>query len=148
MIYIHVCCELDRDYLGGLMGENKIKKFNVRILIVDDNVVNLALIKEILEMMDCKVDAAESGLEALRYYDQNPYDFIFMDMQMPDLNGLQVTEEIRRKEGALKHVPIIALTANALESDYEKCLKAGMDGYITKPLKIKELEGVLSKFLT
>lgn len=132
----------------SIMNDKNSKKFNLRVLVVDDYPVNLDLTKEMLEMLDCEVDGAENGKEALRLYNENVYDCIFLDVQMPEFDGLQVAREIRNKEGKNQHVPIIALTANALQGDEEKCLEAGMDGYIAKPIKMKDLENVLSQFTT
>lgn len=128
------------------MIEKMIKKFNLRILVVDDYIVNLDLTKEMLEMLNCEVDTAENGHEALKLFRQNTYDLIFMDIQMPELEGLQVTRVIRESEKETR-VPIIALTANALQGDEQKCLEAGMDGYLAKPIKIKDLEAILTKFV-
>lgn len=128
------------------MSEKFIKKFNLHVLAVDDYLINLELTKEMLEMMGCEVDTAENGQEALELYHQNKYDLIFLDVQMPGLDGLQVTREIRKNEKEEKHVPIVALTANALQGDEEKCLEAGMNGYLSKPIKIKDLEEILTKF--
>lgn len=129
------------------MPEILLKKFSARVLVVDDYIVNLELSKEMLEMMDCQVDVAENSKEALELYQRNKYDIIFMDVQMPDLDGIEVTRQIRQNESELKHVPIIALTANASQGDEKKCLEAGMDAYLAKPVKIKDLEEVLSRFI-
>ncbi len=130
-----------------MMSEKVFKKFNAHILVVDDYDINLELTKEMLEMLNCKVDTAENGKTALLLLEQNSYDCIFMDIQMPELDGFQLTREIRLKEREDQHVFIFALTANALQGDEEKCLQAGMDAYISKPIKIKDLENILSKYL-
>ncbi len=130
------------------MMDKILKKFNIRVLVVDDYLINLELTKEMLEMLGCEVDGAENGKQALQLFSQNSYECIFMDVQMPELDGLQAVQEIRNKEEKGQHVPIIALTANALEGDEQKCLKAGMDGYISKPIKVEDLEIALTKFLT
>ncbi|WP_068470032.1 response regulator [Candidatus Protochlamydia phocaeensis] len=122
-------------------------KFNAFILVVDDYIINQEMTKEILEIMNCTVDVAVNGKEAIIAYQQNAYDIIFMDIQMPELDGLKATEEIRKLEEEDKHTPIIALTANALPGDKERYLAAGIDDYICKPIKIKDLEIMLKKYL-
>ncbi len=123
------------------------KQFSATILVVEDYPVNQELTKELLEMMGCDVEVVESGAEAIEAVKRNPYDMIFMDIQMPEMDGYEATKEIRRIEGSAKHVPIVALTANALQGDREKCLSAGMDEYISKPFRASELETTLLKFL-
>ena len=93
----------------------------------------------------CTVDLAENGLEALNAVDQNTYDVVLMDRMMPKMDGYEATAEIRRRQkaGLLPHFPIIALTANAIEGDREKCLIAGMDDYIAKPFKVESLLRVI-----
>lgn len=122
-------------------------KFNARVLVVDDYIDNQELAKAFLERMECEVDVAEDGLEAVEMFQESEYDAVFMDIQMPDLDGYEATRQIREAEGSEKHTPIIALTANALEGDREKCLKAGMDAYLPKPFKGEDIEMVLLKFL-
>ena len=122
-------------------------KFNASILVVEDYLINQEMTKEILELMECEVDVAESGKEAIEACRQRPYDLIFMDIQMADIDGLEATKEIRKIEAGKKHTPIIALTANALPGDKEKYLAAGLDDYISKPIKIKHLEQMLRKYL-
>ena len=123
------------------------KQFNATILVVEDYPINQEITKELLEMMGCDVDVVDSGAEALEAFRRNSYDLIIMDIQMPEMDGYEATKEIRRIEGTTKHVPIVALTANALQGDREKCLSAGMDEYISKPFRAAELEAVLLKFL-
>lgn len=123
-------------------------EFNAHILVVDDYIVNQELTKEMLEMMKCQVDVAEDGNEALSCYKDSQYDLIFMDVQMPGMDGYEVTRQIRALEGSEKHTPIIAVTANALVGDKEKCIEAGMDDYISKPIKGSDLEIMLEKYLS
>ncbi len=118
-----------------------------KILVAEDYFVNQEVTQDILELMDLTVDIAENGVEALEKYNQDSYDAILMDIQMPELDGYQTTAEIRKIEGTNKHTPIIALTANALSGDREKCLKAGMDDYISKPIEAERLEAILKKYL-
>lgn len=118
-----------------------------RILVADDYFVNHELTREMLEMMECDVDVAEDGEAALSMFKENSYDMIFMDIQMPEMDGYDATREIRKLEKTGEHIPIVAITANAMEGDKEKCIKAGMDDYICKPLKGEDLETVLSQYL-
>ncbi|MBU2643096.1 response regulator [bacterium] len=122
-------------------------KFNARILVVDDYIDNQELARTLLEKMECEVDVAEDGLEAVEMVRDADYDAVFMDIQLPELDGYGATRQIREAEGSKKHTPIIALTANALEGDKEKCLKAGMDDYLAKPFRGEDIERVLSRFL-
>lgn len=122
--------------------------FNAHILVVDDYIVNQELTREMLEMMKCEVDVAEDGNEAISLYKEGKYDLIFMDVQMPGMDGYEVTRQIRAIEGNAEHTPIIAVTANALVGDREKCIDAGMDDYISKPIKGSDLEMMLDKYLS
>lgn len=118
----------------------------VRVLIADDYMVNQELTQEMLEMMECEVDLADDGSEAIEKQQDNGYDIIFMDVQMPSMDGYEATKQIRKNEGSDRHTPIIAVTANALSGDKEKCLEAGMDDYISKPIKSEQLEAMLTKY--
>lgn len=120
-----------------------------KALVVDDYAINQELTCEMMEMMGCNVDVAEDGMVALEKYNENPYDVIMMDVQMPELDGYEVTKKIREIEAksGKKRTAIIAITANAMQGDAEKCLSAGMDDYISKPLRGEHLEKVLTKYL-
>jgi len=114
-------------------------KHSVHILLAEDNIVNRKLAQVILTKAGYHVETANNGKEAVEKYTQSPEDFdlIFMDIQMPEMNGMEATKAIRRYEEQLttRHIPIIALTANAMKGDRETYLEAGMDDYITKPIK-------------
>lgn len=114
-------------------------------LFAEDYDINQELVKEMLELMDIKVDLADDGREALDLYQKNDYDLVLLDIQMPEVDGLQVAREIRKM--SKKQPVIIAITANALEGDKEDCLNAGMDDYISKPVEINHLEEVLKKYI-
>lgn len=118
-------------------------KKGARVLVVEDYLVNQELTRELLEIMGCVVDVADGGQEALDLIAKTHYDLIFMDIQMPKMDGYETTRAIRRLEAGKKHTPIVALTANALQGDKEKCLSAGMDDYISKPFRSSDLEAML-----
>ena len=122
---------------------------NKKILLVEDNKANQMFMKVILKKIGLKIDIANDGLEAVEAFKDKKYDSIFMDENMPNMNGIEATKEILKieKENNLLHTPIIALTANALKGDRDKFLDAGMDEYLTKPLDKKKMIEVLRKFL-
>jgi CheY-like chemotaxis protein len=107
---------------------------HAKVLVAEDNPVNQEVAIEILKTLGCEADIAGNGEEAVAMYDAGNYDVIFMDCQMPKMDGYAATRKIRRREDEHEHVPIIAMTAHALKGDREKCLDAGMDDYIAKPV--------------
>ena len=116
----------------------------LEILVVEDNPVNQKLIVRLLEKRGHLVKLASDGFQALAVLTTRSFDLIFMDIQMPGLTGYDVTAKIRAQEaGQPNHVPIIALTAHAMEGDRERCFNAGMDGYLAKPIHTKELDELL-----
>jgi signal transduction histidine kinase/CheY-like chemotaxis protein/HPt (histidine-containing phosphotransfer) domain-containing protein len=120
-----------------------------RILLVEDNPVNREVAVGMLESLGCKTDAAENGRLAIEAMDTSSYDAVLMDCQMPVMDGLTATGEIRRREqtsGAAR-VPVIALTANAMEGDRERCLAAGMDDFLSKPFTQQQLATLLRRWL-
>ncbi len=117
-----------------------------RILVVDDHQVNQQLGVLMVERAGFRADVAANGLEALEAVSRIPYDMILMDCQMPEMDGYEATKKIREAEG-VNHVPIIALTANAMQGDRDKCLEAGMDDYLTKPIRPEELTRVFTTWL-
>jgi CheY-like chemotaxis protein len=121
----------------------------VRVLVAEDNAVNQRLVKRMLEKMGYLPDIAADGYQAVSFAMANRYDLIIMDCSMPEMDGYQATAEIRRlnQEGALRRIPIIALTANALPEDRERCLAAGMDDYLSKPIARDDLRAMLEKHL-
>ena len=113
---------------------------NLRVLWAEDNAINQTIAVRVLEKRGCVVTVAANGQAALNACSTQSFDLILMDIQMPGMDGLEATAEIRKKEisnGA--HMPIIAMTAHALKGDRERCLAAGMDGYVPKPIRTAEL---------
>ena len=104
------------------------------------------LASRILERRGHKVVLAETGIEVLKVLEEQTFDLILMDVQMPEMDGLEATRAIRQKEQASgKHLPIIALTANAMIGDKERCLASGMDGFLAKPLSVQALFETIEK---
>ena len=119
-----------------------------RVLVVDDNSVNLIIVKELLEPYKLVVDIASSGKEAISKVQNRHYDIIFMDHMMPEMDGVETTRAIRKLSvGYCKTVPVVALTANAVYGAEKELLDSGFDGYVAKPIDIKVLESVLEKYL-
>jgi len=121
---------------------------NLQILVAEDNVINQKLIMAVLNNFGLNVTIANNGEEAIKLRKENDYDMIFMDIQMPVMGGVEATQKILEyeKDNSLKHIPIIALTANALVGDKEKYMSQGMDDYTTKPLDIKAIEELIVRF--
>ncbi|GAA0592525.1 response regulator [Caenispirillum bisanense] len=117
----------------------------LRILVAEDNPVNQQVAQRILERLGHHVDVAANGLEAVEAVCALPYDLVFMDMQMPELDGLAATRRIRALETAVAAIPIVAMTANALPSDRERCLEAGMNDYVSKPINAMRLAEVIAR---
>jgi len=124
-------------------------QFHGKILVAEDNFINQKLVKQILVRYGVEVELANNGLEAFEKRKSSDYDLIFMDIQMPVMDGIEATHEIinYEVEEKLKHIPIIALTANALNGDKERFLEEGLDEYIPKPIETNELLYILKKFL-
>jgi CheY-like chemotaxis protein len=116
----------------------------LRILIAEDNAVNQKLAIRMLEQMGYRADLASNGLEAIESITRQPYDVIFMDVQMPEMDGLEATRKIRVM-GEFTQPRIVAMTANAMQGDRELCLAAGMDDYISKPIRVNELVDALMR---
>jgi CheY-like chemotaxis protein len=121
-----------------------------RVLAVDDYPINLEVLVAQLEILGVPVDAAVNGLEALTLWRTRPYRLILTDIHMPDMDGLELARQIRSEEnhaGDDRHVPILALTANAVKGEADHCLAAGMDGYLTKPLTLERLRVEVERWM-
>ncbi len=117
------------------------------VLIAEDNAVNQRLAAMQLRVLGYSVDVAANGHEAVAAVARGGYALVLMDCQMPDLDGFGATRLIRSKEQAGRRVPIIAMTANAMQGDREACLAAGMDDYLTKPVRLDELRAMLERWI-
>ncbi|MCZ6818541.1 MAG: response regulator, partial [Calditrichaeota bacterium] len=140
---------------GGKVGKKKLvtrhtiaedRKLNLKILLAEDNIVNQKVAAKMLQKLGCQVDCVANGKEAVEAVKSIPYDVVFMDCQMPEMDGYEATGKIRRVEPEDQHIPIIALTAIAMQGDRKRCLDAGMDDYISKPLHAKKLQETLGKW--
>jgi CheY-like chemotaxis protein/HPt (histidine-containing phosphotransfer) domain-containing protein len=118
-----------------------------RILLAEDNEINQRIAVKILERIGCRVDVAANGVKALEALEASRYDLVLMDCQMPELDGFEATRLLREREGEGRRTPVVAMTANAMAGDRERCLEAGMDGYLTKPVRPDELTAAVSQWL-
>jgi CheY-like chemotaxis protein len=123
------------------------KKRRVRILIAEDNIVNQKLALRLLEKFGFRPDAVANGKEAVRALEMAPYNLVLMDVQMPEMDGLEATRTIRDPQSKVKdhNIPIIALTAHAMKGDRNMCVEAGMDDYISKPIQPQELLEIIER---
>ncbi len=123
---------------------------NIRILVVEDNVINMKVTTKILDLFGFNTDTAFNGREALQRLGTAAYDLVLMDIQMPVMDGYEATARIRDPQSSVRThgIPIIAMTANAMKGDREKCLQAGMDDHITKPIDPSKLQAMLNKWLS
>jgi signal transduction histidine kinase/CheY-like chemotaxis protein len=120
-----------------------------RVLVAEDNAVNRRVAIRLLERLGCRVDVAASGLEVLKKLEADVYDLVFMDCQMPEMDGYEATREIRRREGrGTPRTPIVAMTAHALSGDREKCLEAGMDDFMAKPIRTDMLAEIIDRHVS
>lgn len=120
----------------------------LRVLVVEDYFINREVTKELLELMQCEVDVVEDGNQAIEMGLTNTYDLIMMDLQLPNLDGYEAAKQMRAQMTATPPPIIVALTANAMEGDREKCLQSGMNDYISKPMEAERLEEILRKYFS
>jgi len=126
------------------------RKAKVELLLADDNKVNRIVATTIITRLGYNVDIAENGLEAIELLKTSPYDLVFMDLQMPKMDGIEATRIIRDKKSDVIHhnIPVIAMTAHAMKGHREICINAGMDDYITKPIRSEVIKKMLEKWLS
>ncbi len=125
----------------------------LRVLLCDDNVINQKVALRLLQQMGYRADLAANGLEALAALDRQPYDLIFMDVMMPEMGGLEATRLIRERQKQPSQFPnykssliIVAMTASAMQGDREKCLAAGMDDYLAKPVRLEDVRAIVERW--
>jgi CheY-like chemotaxis protein len=129
-------------------GPSPVRAEPAIVLVVEDSPINQIVAVRALERCGCRAKVANNGLEALEALAAEHYDAVLMDCQMPEMDGYEATLELRRREGHARHTPVIAMTANAMEGDRERCLDAGMDDYVSKPMRPSELAQTLARWIT
>jgi two-component system sensor histidine kinase/response regulator len=117
----------------------------VRVLLAEDNPVNQRIVARILEKAGCSVEVASDGRQAIKVLVQDEFDLVLMDVQMPHMDGFEATAAIR-SDGRFRSLPIIAMTAHAMKGDRERCLQAGMNDYVSKPVHTEQLLGAIAKW--
>jgi len=141
---------------NGRVAANQLQKIDreeepafagCRVLLVEDNIVNQKLAAALMKKMGCQVEIANNGQEAVAKASQAPFDLIFMDCQMPEMDGFQATAAIRQRESNGRRTPIVAFTASAFLGDRDRCRDAGMDEFLTKPVNVDSLRKMLAKYL-
>ncbi len=144
-----VCVTSKHDEEKQPINAGKISKFDsLRVLLAEDNIVNQRLAVGVLSKLGCIVTVAGNGRIAVNEFERKEFDVVLMDVQMPDMDGFQATQTIRQREKISgRHIPIIAMTAHAMQGDRERCLAAGMDDYLSKPVRIRDLGDTLSQVL-
>ena len=130
------------------LDANLAKRLPLRLLLADDNPINQKVGLSVLQKLGYRADVANNGLEVLKALDQKSYDILFLDVQMPEMDGLEATRRIRERWPEFQRPRIIAMTGHALMGDREKCLAAGMDDFISKPVRIGDLQAALERWGT
>ena len=117
-----------------------------KVLLVEDNPLNQKVVLHILKHLDCESDVASNGKEALALLQEKTFDLVLMDVSLPDMSGIEITEVYRKNEAEAKHLPIVALTAHAHQEEEKRCKKAGMDDFLVKPVFPEKLREVFHRF--
>jgi CheY-like chemotaxis protein/HPt (histidine-containing phosphotransfer) domain-containing protein len=137
---------------GQRLDTSLAARFPLRVLLTDDNLINQKVASRLLQQLGYRADIARNGLEAIQALERQPYDLVFMDVQMPVLDGLEATRQIRQKQGESaphahfkQRIGIVAMTANAMQGDRDKCITAGMDDYIPKPVRPEMIQAVIER---
>jgi CheY-like chemotaxis protein len=130
---------------SSLAAEKLHGHYRGRVLVAEDNIVNQQVTRRFLERLGCRVELADNGARAARHCAESNFDLVLMDVQMPVMDGLTATREIRRAEAGRRRTPIVALTASAMTDELDRCLAAGMDGLLTKPLQPLRLREILDR---
>ena len=127
----------------------EVPQFTARILVVEDNAINQKVAQGLLKKFGLNVDLAANGVEALTSLGSLPFDLVFMDCQMPVMDGYEATQQIRHPESKVlnRDIPIVAMTANTMEGDREKCLSVGMNDFISKPINPNKVQETLHRWL-
>src|SRR5438067_2673117 len=123
------------------------KDYSPRVLVVEDNIINQRIAARLLQNLGCTVDVVANGREAVEMIGSIPYDLVLMDVQMPEMDGFAATAEVRRGHGPQTSLPIVAMTANAMAGDRVRCLEAGMNDYVSKPVHPEDLQRVLHQWV-
>jgi CheY-like chemotaxis protein len=140
-------CEMPRSVIEADAGAGQKTFHGVRVLVVEDNPVNQKVAVKMLQTLGCVPDVAGDGREALGAIAAGTYAVVFMDCQMPEMDGFEATAEIRKREQNGNRTTIVAMTANALEGDRERCITAGMDDYVSKPVTRDGMRRMLDKWV-
>ncbi len=128
------------------VGSTQAVASRLRVLVAEDNPINQKVATSMLKKIGCETDIAGNGHEAVECCRKKHYDMVLMDCQMPEMDGFEATETIRAEEHGAQHMPIVAMTAHAMPSDRERCLAAGMDDYLTKPISVEQLRAVIARW--
>lgn len=138
---------LEESNVEAKRAEAQLPQFSVHLLVAEDHPVNQKVAKKMFETLGCRVDLADNGQEAVEKSQETDYDMIFMDCQMPELDGYEATAQIRSGQSNQDRIPIIAMTAHVMSGDREKCLNAGMDDYIPKPFVKEHVIAILQRWV-
>src|SRR5205814_2899411 len=130
---------------GCALDEDLATRHPLRILLAEDNVVNQQLALRLLEKLGYRADVAANGLEAIEALERQPYDLLLSDVQMPEMDGLEATRQILERWPEGERPWIVAMTAEAMSGDRERCLAAGMNDYVAKPIRVEELVAAIKR---